>query len=360
MDNIKPILFTAGQASINNSIINSLSKPVISSFSNDYVALMKRISKNIKKAFFACEDYYAFPLHGTGTAGMEAVVSSLTTKHTKVLVCENGYFGKRFFEISNIYSDNVVEYKIKWGDSFNLEDYEKIIKAKRPDIVYIVHGETSMGISNPIKEMSKIAKEYNCIVVVDCSSTFIGCEVLIKDWDIDVAFAVSQKCLGICAGICPVVIKKYILDNLCSNIINSVYLNLYKICHSWYPYSDYHITPSMNLLYALDKALENVINIGIYNRWKEQKDSFYYLKNELEIIGVNSCIQDVKNDLYTVLPVKSNKARQVQNDLLQKEIYVSSGYNDENILRIGLLSYPIEKDKINLLIENIRVSLERK
>ena len=356
MNNIKPMLFTAGQSSIDKSVIESLSKPVISSFSNSYIELMKRISDNIKKTFLVNDDYYAFPLHGTGTAGMEAIISSLIYKDTKVLVCENGYFGRRFFEISKIYSRNVTRFRSNWGEKFNLDEYKRILEIERPDVVYIIHGETSMGISNPIHEMSMIAKAYNCIVAVDCSSTYIGCEIRIKDWDIDLAFAVSQKCLGMCAGICPIVIKKSLLNGL-SDTNNCMYLNLFRICHSWYPYSQYHITPSMNLLYALDKALMNVLDTGLHIRWKKQKNNFYYLKSKLEKIGLYSCSSDIESDLFTILPIKSKKSCKIQEDLLNKEIYISSGYNNENIFRIGLLSYPMKKDDINQLIENIKISV---
>jgi len=70
------------------------------------------------------------------------------------------------------------------------------VRAHRPEVVAIVHGEASSGILNPVEEVARIAHEAGAIVVVDAVAS-VGGETLPADaWGLDVVAIGPQKALA--------------------------------------------------------------------------------------------------------------------------------------------------------------------
>lgn len=336
------VLLTAGQSNLSKCVKNAIGKQVVSSFSDEYKDSMIRISHNLIKVFGANDKYMAFPVLGSGTAAMEATIASVTNKNTRVLVCANGFFGHRMSEIASIYSNKVDTYSVGWGEPFSYQEFECQIQKTKPDVVCVVHGETSVGIKNPVKELCAIAKKYSAVTLVDCSTTLVGCSVRISDWNIDIAFSVSQKCIGMCPGVSPVILNKEIYHNIIKkNTCQNYYLNLSRIVDAWYPKMEYHYTPSITLLFGLDAALNEIVEYGLENRINFQVEMHKKLKNILKTNNFDLLINNLEYELETVVSIiVPYKSKKLQKFLFDRDILVSGGYGnfEDHVLRIGLLS----------------------
>jgi aspartate aminotransferase-like enzyme len=68
----------------------------------------------------------------------------------------------------------------------------------------MVHNETSVGLTNPAKEVGKLAKKHDAVFIVDGISSIGGNEFLTDDWNIDIAITASQKALAVPPGLAVV------------------------------------------------------------------------------------------------------------------------------------------------------------
>lgn len=357
----QPLIMAAGQSRLSRNVLDAMSNQVISSIQIEFDHLMERISDNCTKLFLGSKDYYSFPIYGTGTAAMEAVLLNLLDSSSKALILSNGFFGERALQIAIKTGADISAISIPVGEPFDLKLIEQKISEFLPDIVYVVHGETSSGIVNPIYEIAKIAKRYNALIAVDASTTFGGCELRIKDWAIDVAFSVSQKCVGMCAGLAPVILNESALERMKfvtrKNLFTSFYFDIPRILESWFPNTSYHVTPPINLLFGLDAALTNIAARGINNQWELHRKnanilySFFQKKNYELFVGK-------EHMLHTLLAIKIPKfnAKLLRDKLLEKGILVSCGLDkhQDDMLRIGLLT----TDTLDNDVTNFKAAFE--
>ena len=76
---------------------------------------------------------------------METCVANLVFEGDKVLILQNGYFGLRFEEMCERHKANVATMKRDWGEVFTDEEVEAVIVKEKPDMLFVVHAETSTG-----------------------------------------------------------------------------------------------------------------------------------------------------------------------------------------------------------------------
>ncbi len=84
----------------------------------------------------------------------------------------------------------------------------KLYQRGKYDVITITHNETSVGLMNPIEEISKLlkAKYPDVLLLVDSVSSMGGTKIETDELGIDVNITSTQKCLGLPAGmaICSV------------------------------------------------------------------------------------------------------------------------------------------------------------
>ena len=74
---------------------------------------------------------------------------------------------------------------------------------QNPDakIVAFVHAETSTGVCSDVKTLCALAKEHGCLTIVDSVTGLAGVPLEVDEWQIDVAYSGTQKCLSAPPGI---------------------------------------------------------------------------------------------------------------------------------------------------------------
>lgn len=79
----------------------------------------------------------------------------------------------------------------------DINAWEEKIKEIGPKMVIFTHASNVTGAINDAKELSRIAKKYNCVVLLDASQTIGLIDVYPKQWNIDmVAFTGHKYLLG--------------------------------------------------------------------------------------------------------------------------------------------------------------------
>ncbi|AIY89692.1 pyridoxal-phosphate-dependent aminotransferase family protein [Geoglobus acetivorans] len=252
------LLMIPGPVKLHERIIKAMSSQMISHRSRDFEEVFEYCKNAIKPLFGTSGDIAI--ISGSGTAGMEAAVASFS-KVKKITVVDNGKFGERFAKIGARYTE-VDHLRFEWGSSVDLGKVEESL-ANGSEAIAFVHNETSTGILNPAREIAKIARKYDALVIMDGITSVGGDEVRMDEWGIDVAVVGSQKCIGAPPGLAAVAINERAWDFYSESVPYYLDLRAYvkKAESNQTPY-----TPAVPLFLAFAEALRIIEEEGIENR----------------------------------------------------------------------------------------------
>lgn len=204
----------------------------------------------------------AFILGGEGILGLEAACASLTEPKDKVLVIDNGIFGKGFGDFVSLYDGIPTYYEDDYKKAIDLEKLEKFLE-KNHDFKYacLVHCDTPSGVLNPVEKICSLLKKYNILTVVDSVAGMYGEKLEVSEDNIDILCGGSQKALSAPPGLTMVWISNRAFEVMSNRKapIKSYYCNLllfkdyYK--DKWFPYT-MPISDIKGLRVALDNFLE--------------------------------------------------------------------------------------------------------
>lgn len=210
-------------------------------------------------------DNESFLLSGEGILGLEAAVCSITEPKDRVLVLDNGVFGKGFADFVKIYGGEPVVLSMDYTKEIDTVKLKEFLD-KDSDFKYatVVHCDTPSGMLNDIKAICPLLKSYGIMTVVDSVSGMFGNYVNVDEAQIDILCGGSQKALS-----APIGITMVTLSNDAKKVINerktpiaSFYCNLKTMFSyyedKWFPYS----MPISDIM-GIRQALENI---------KEDKD----------------------------------------------------------------------------------------
>ena len=107
----------------------------------------------------------------------------------------------------------------------------------------MVHVDTSVGILNPVKEATAIAKEQGCLVFVDAIASSGIEEIRMDEWHIDGVATASQKGFECPAGLGMVTINEQLIESL-NDLPPSrswycdlrIWYDYYNKWNDWHPY----------------------------------------------------------------------------------------------------------------------------
>lgn len=143
-------------------------------------------------------------ISASGHSGMEAVFCNLTEPGDTVLIAVNGIWGVRATDIAKRYGTIAKTIETEMGDNFSLARIENMIKNCRPKLFFIVQGESSTGVYQPLEGIGDICYRYNCLFAVDTVASLGGVEMYADKWKIDAVYTGSQKVLGAPPGLTPI------------------------------------------------------------------------------------------------------------------------------------------------------------
>ncbi len=257
------LLMIPGPVQLHERIIRAMARQMIGHRTKEFSEIMDYCIKMLKECFGT--KHGVFIISGSGTAGMEAAIASFS-KVKRITCIDNGKFGDRFIRIAKRYTE-VDALRFEWGSSIDLDAVEKSL-ADGSEAVAFVHNETSTGILNPVKEIAKIAKKYDALVIMDGITSVGGDEVRMDEWGIDVAVVGSQKCLGAPPGLSAVAVNERAWEFY--NERCPFYLDLMaykkKSKDLQTPY-----TPAVPLFFALHEALKIIEEEGLENRIRRHR-----------------------------------------------------------------------------------------
>lgn len=250
-----------------------MSMPTLGHLDPEFLNIMSRMNTMLRQVF-RTENPLTGAVPGTGTAGMEAALCNVIEPGDNVLCCVFGYFSNRMRQMCERMGANITSLEREWGTVFTPDEVEEALKKiDNPKLVTFVHAETSTGVLQPAKEIVDIAHKYGAIVVMDAVTSLGGCPVLIDEWEVDVCFSGTQKCIGAPPGLAPITLSPRAMDIVRNRKIpvQSWYMDMTLVETYWADNNTggraYHYTAPSNALFGLYEVLRNVLKEGLENRW---------------------------------------------------------------------------------------------
>lgn len=211
----------------------------------------------------------AFIMGGEGILGLEAACASLIEQGDRVLVIDNGIFGKGFRDFVKMYGGIPILFTTDYHKPVDIGDLKAFLD-KDSDFKFatVVHCDTPSGVLNDVESISKILDEYNIMTVADSVAGMFGEPLDVSNSKIDILCGGSQKALSAPPGLTMVWVSKRafeVMENR-KTPIAGYYTNIlvlkdyYK--NKWFPY-----TMPVSDINGLRVAIENYLeDKDIFNR----------------------------------------------------------------------------------------------
>src|SRR5437868_7398244 len=282
------VLLGPGPAMADPRVLRAMSTPLLGQFDPEFTQIMNEVMELTRFAF-QTTNARAFPVPGTGRAGLEAALASLIEPGDRVVVAEFGRFGLLMLEIAERCGAEVVAVRGEWGRLLEPEAIEAVLRAGRTKLVAIVHGETSTGVLQPLAEIAGVAHAHGALVLADCVVTLGGSEVAVDQWGLDVAVAGTQKCLSCPSGLAPVTYNARAEAVIAArrSKVRSNYLDLGQLADYWSVARFNHHTAPTAMVYGLREALRAAVDEGLPARWARHRLHGDALRAGLAALGLS-------------------------------------------------------------------------
>ena len=250
------LLFTPGPLTTSESVKLAMLRDA-GSRDSEFISIVRRIrEKLLLVAGAGSEAYEAIPLQGSGTFGIEAVLSSCVPEAGRLLVAVNGAYGRRMVDIAQRLRIPVTQLDGPEHLPIDVAEFERALAAERGIThVGLIHCETSTGIINPVEALGAAAQRVGATSIVDAMSSFGAIDLdLLKA---NAAFLVSSanKCLEGVPGFSFVLARR--ADLLSSEgIARSVVLDLPSQWRGLERDGQFRFTPPTHALLAFHQALQ--------------------------------------------------------------------------------------------------------
>ena len=259
-----------GPTNIPDRVLRAMDYPIIDHRGLKFANLTKSILDRIKMVFKTKEPVVIYPASGTGA--WEAAIVNTLSEGDKVLMFETGHFSFLWLEIAKKFKlqvdfvpgdwrtgvdPRIVEQKLK-------DDKEKKIKA-----IFVVHNETSTGVTSKISKIRKAIDDANhpSLFFVDTISSLGSIDYRHEEWKVDVTVGGSQKGLLLPPGLSFNALSSKAIEAYDRSTLAKSYWDwkpmLENNKNGFFPY-----TPATNLLYGLDEALNILLEEGLENVFK--------------------------------------------------------------------------------------------
>jgi len=287
------ILLNPGPVVLSERVRNAMLRPDLCHREVEFVELQNTIRNDLLNVYSLPEDKWAAILMtGSGTAAMEAMMTSLVPDHGKVLIIENGVYGERLSKIAEIHQINHMTLHHEWGEAIDLKLLEDELRYNEGlSHVAVVHHETTTGRLNDLAGIASICAKYNLPILLDGVSSFGAEDIEFDDWNIAACAATANKCLHAVPGTSFVICNRNALNEMQATKPRTLYLDL----SSYLKNQDANGTPftqSVQTFYALAEALKELQDQG---GQKERQQSYWnrlnIVREGLSKLGIDALMQ---------------------------------------------------------------------
>jgi len=282
-----PLLFTPGPITTSATVKAAMQRD-IGSRDADFIELVAGIRSELLRIAGVSRErgYDAVLMQGSGTFGLESVISSVIPREGRFVVLANGAYGERMATIAERLGISARLARWPENESPQPADVQRLL-AEEPGATHVamVHCETTTGILNPIDEIARIVKSTDREFIVDAMSSFGGVPLDLSKLEIDYLISSPNKCLESVPGFSFVLARRQALEAT-KGRARSVSLDLLAQWEGLQRNGQFRFTPPTHALLAFARALEELREEGgVFARAARYRASHETLRTGMRRLG---------------------------------------------------------------------------
>jgi len=339
---MKTILLNPGPVTLSAGVRGSLLGPDLCHREPEFARLQSKIRRQLLEVYaLPAADWAAILLTGSGTAAVEAMLTSLVPADGRLLIVENGVYGERMTRIANRHGIAHRRLEHPWLAPL---DVPRIAAALGADAgithVAVVHHETTSGRLNDLDELARCCDRFEVRLLLDGVSSF-GAELIdFATWPVAAVAATANKCLHGVPGTCFVVAQRAALARA-AGVTRTVYLDLQAYLEN----QDRDGTPftqSVQTFYALSTALDELMVEGGWQaRRRIYRGRLDRVRAHLRSLGVQPLLEDgASSCVLNAFEIPAGRDYPTLHDALKAQgfiIYAGQSALAQQIFRISTM-----------------------
>ncbi len=328
-------------------VLAAMGRQMINHRGKEFAEIIQGVTTKLKQLFQTKND--VFLLTGSGTGGMEAAIVNTLSPGDKVLSVSVGVFGNRFAEIAESYGAEVTHLNFEFGTAADPEAVRQSLKADAGiSAVLVTHNETSTAVTNDLKSISAIVKEFDKLLLVDAISALGSIDLPVDAWQCDVVVTGSQKGWMVPPGLAMVSVSDAAWQAHAKAKMPRFYWDFTK-ARSYLEKGQTPWTPPVSVFFGFAVALDMMLAEGLPNIFARHARSADMARSGVKSLGL-SLFPDEKYASNTITAVKASEKLDVAK-LLQilrdeHDVVLAGGQASLSgkIFRIGHLGWVTEDD----------------
>ena len=236
-------------------------------------------------------EYTVVLMQGSGTFGVESVLTSVIGEEDTLLIAANGAYGERMGDIARHAGIHYLMYEEDYNKIPSAEKIREIL-AEHPEITHVsmVHSETTSGILNDIASVAKVVKGAGKTFIVDAMSSFGGVDIPVGDLEIDFIISSANKCIQGVPGFSFIICNREKLMES-KGKARSLSLDLYDQWETMNKDGKWRFTSPTHVVLAFAQALKEMEEEGgIVARAKRYEENNRLLIQKMAEMGIRPYI----------------------------------------------------------------------
>lgn len=272
----RDLLMIPGPVEFDPEVLRALGMKTASHVAPEFISVFGRALKKVREVCLA-PSAQPFVVAGSGTLAMELAVANLVEPGERALVVNTGYFSDRMATLLERYGAEVVQAKCAPGEVPDVAEVERVLAGGRFKVMTVTHVDTSTGVLAPVEALVKAAVRHGVLSVVDGVCATAGETFHQEAWGADVYLTASQKAIGVPPGLALLSVSPKALEAWRSR--GTPVRSLYADFGEWLPIMEayeagraaYFATPPVNLVYALEVSLGQILREGMEARFARHR-----------------------------------------------------------------------------------------
>jgi aspartate aminotransferase-like enzyme len=350
-------LFIPGPVEVDEAVLQRMATPMIGHRSSEWSALQQRVSEKLQALMYTGNPIILSASSGTGL--LEMAIRCTTAR--KAVVFSVGAFGNRWHEIALGNGVPADRHEVEWGRGLRAEMVDSRLSTGQYDVATVTHNETSTGLMNHLEELADVFRRYPEVVwCVDAVSSLGGVKIEVDRLGIDICITSSQKALGLPPGLSLASVSEKARKRAQTIKTRGYYFDLLLLLKYVEEKNfQYPSTPSISHAYALDFALDRILNReGLEARFARHQEMAGYVrswaKKHFSLFPEEAYASDTVSCINNTRQVS---VKELNNKLGERGLAISNGYGalKERTFRIAHMAEMKKADLEGLLghIEDI-------
>src|SRR5256714_5329515 len=279
-----------GPTPLPERVVRSMNRPMIDHRGSEFAAILGDITAGAKRIFKTNGDLLL--LTSSGTGGLESAVANLISPGDEVVAALCGNCGERFAALASAYGAEVVRLEFEWGQPVDPDDLAVVLERHpKAKVVLLTHNETSTGLTNPLRELARVARKAERIVVVDGVSSISSIDIETDAWGIDVAVSGSQKGWMAPPGLALVSVSERAWAQQAKARSPRFYFD-WKEARTWADKGMTPFTPAVPVAFAMQEGLRMLEEEGLNNVYERHERLARAAQAGLQALGFQLFAQD--------------------------------------------------------------------